>query len=937
MDNNSVTCLTAGVTSLEDLSVISDAETPKSGAVDRCARDVVRDQLRQFRGYHQQIEQTTTNIVRKPIVRGTSKFYSTILREWNLFAADYQGLKDPTNLKTAKDFILYFTQGRQGRNERGGRLTLAYTYTAWKSFMAAWSRQYHTSFTKSHQDTILNFIKGGEAGSPSLSRKTRPKRNFTRDDFLACVVQLWQNDWHDYDHERYRVGLHLLLLLHCNTSARRAEYEREWTYADITVSVVWLDHTKQPQLVIDFQRNKAKGLQDWESEQPQHMLYELVNLPYYCNSVLFFIAAALADDVLRDYHSWDDICAIPRPHQQKHIILHWHPEKAHWPVFPRSSRRGELDHDRTSATLTSKALVDLGYRAGFQDNVVLHAARREVLLQVDNYGYSCNERMRFAAHINADTYRRSYQTAMPMVDGQASYFQFQANGSELHDLRRSYGWRRNPYHQPTLKEAVRLCAHDSTQKDREADRGTSPIDGKERQKEYDQWRYQRDQLIREQNKREVASPYDGQVYESDFSQTRKLMPERDRLATLLFREGSLRDEVGRSIMDDLITLCRTRTPRTHCDGLNSSSIVCDSCSTTCTTNEEHKWWSHVYQCRKKLRKGSDDFTEFCFLCFEWYDDQSAWQEHARAHVDDPPLQCSMAIFRHNVIRPGLCPTCLGQGQYHQYTNLTMWKNHIQDHVLRRTSTTCPHPRCRESHKVEDHAALLDHLADVHSIRFDRAKRQKALDRHRLGDITSTPKAISFVHTNADHFARLSPTDDGAVLYDKQSQHEPEDTSLQAHTEMTDQDTRSTKQEPDLIQSDPIPNDGTVDDSDVADHASVNVLADSFSKSASEKVNHVNHAKGTDTIQTSLLNNVGKTRSRSTMSVIVNVPPVPDSWRDIPVMELEEEGPTVPVPEGHAAKQDTSTPSRRGRPRGSRNRATLRRERRLVTLAKVGRR
>jgi hypothetical protein len=239
---------------------------------------------------------------------------------------------------------------------------------------------------KTHQDTILNFINGGEEPSaPDLSHKTRPTRNFTLDDFILCVKQLWQNVWHDYVQERSRVGLHLLLLLHCNTSGRRAEYEKELTHADISIALVWLKGKDQSQVIIDFRRTKAKGLQNFEREQPQHMLYELVGLPFYCNSVAFFMAAALTDGVLRDYHTWDEICAIPQPAQQKHVILEYDPEKRHWPVFPRSSRTGHIDHTRRSASLASSALLELGFRTGFRDHLTLHGARREALLQVDNY------------------------------------------------------------------------------------------------------------------------------------------------------------------------------------------------------------------------------------------------------------------------------------------------------------------------------------------------------------------------------------------------------------------------------------------------------------------------------------------------------------------------------------------------------------------------
>lgn len=351
------------------------------------------------------------------------------------------------------------------------------------------------------------------------------------------------------------MGLHLLLLLHCNTSGRRAEYEKELTYADIELAIVWLKDADQPQLIIDFKRTKAKGLQNWERAQPEHMLYELVGLPFYCDSVAFFMAAALADGVLRDYHTWDDICVIQQPTHQKHLIIEYAPDKSHWPLFPRSSRGGCLDHRQSSASLTDKALLDLGFRAGFRDNLVLHAARREVLLQVDNYGYSCNERMRFAAHINPNTYHRSYQTAMPLVDGQASYFQYETNNAELHALRRSYLWRRNPHYEPRLKEATCIALKAGDEGDDDSFLEPYLLDSLERQKVYDQRRQQRDTLLREQTV--AASPQQGRPYESDFAQTRKIVPERDRLAANVFREGSLRDEVGRSVMHDLIALCQS--------------------------------------------------------------------------------------------------------------------------------------------------------------------------------------------------------------------------------------------------------------------------------------------------------------------------------------------------------------------------------------------
>ena len=55
------------------------------------------------------------------------------------------------------------------------------------------------------------------------------------------------------------------------------------------------------------------------------------------------------------------------------------------------------------------------------------------------------------------------------------------------------------------------------------------------------------------------------------------MPERDRLVENLFKEGSLRDEVGMRIMDDLIRLLQGKKSQTYCQGLNSSYDECDIC------------------------------------------------------------------------------------------------------------------------------------------------------------------------------------------------------------------------------------------------------------------------------------------------------------------------------------------------------------------------
>ena len=102
---------------------------------------------------------------------------------------------------------------------------------------------------------------------------------------------------------------------------------------------------------------------------------------------------------------------------------------------------------------------------------------------------------------------------------------------------------------------------------------------KERQKLYDQRRQARDRALREHQTSSQPDSWTSEdfPFESDFVQTRKLMPERDRLAENLFKEGSLRDEVGMMVMDDLVQLLQAKKSQTYCRGLNSSFDECDSC------------------------------------------------------------------------------------------------------------------------------------------------------------------------------------------------------------------------------------------------------------------------------------------------------------------------------------------------------------------------
>jgi len=163
--------------------------------------------------------------------------------------------------------------------------------------------------------------------------------------------------------------------------------------------------------------------------------------------------------------------------------------------------------------------------------------------------------MRFGAHRHQGTYAAAYQPRISTVDGQATFFELDRQNTRIHELFRGYSLRRDYNFRPTLPESLKPQVEEQVAAAQKAALSTDEYDIKERQRLYDKRRQARDQAVRE---RPTSSQEDAWTedfaYESDFTQSRKLMPERDRLAEDLFQEGSLRDEVGRKIMDDLVRL-----------------------------------------------------------------------------------------------------------------------------------------------------------------------------------------------------------------------------------------------------------------------------------------------------------------------------------------------------------------------------------------------
>jgi hypothetical protein len=82
------------------------------------------------------------------------------------------------------------------------------------------------------------------------------------------------------------------------------------------------------------------------------------------------------------------------------------------------------------------------------------------------------------------------------------------------------------------------------------------------------------------------------------------------------------------------------------------------------------------------------------------------------------LKCNPAVFRENLIRPGLCPEC----RMRQFLNVSEWKDHVMKcvNIPHDGAIECRHPRCSEIPRIDNASAFLEHRADIHQIPSSRS-------------------------------------------------------------------------------------------------------------------------------------------------------------------------------------------------------------------------
>ncbi|KUL85000.1 hypothetical protein ZTR_07766 [Talaromyces verruculosus] len=605
--------------------------------------------------------------VNSKIERQTDKDYEKAKGMWREYCAA-KG-KDPVtsayDLESLKDFVHQLAYGIEGiyDDEKAGQGTVMVT---WKRFTAGFKRD-HDAIPRNITLSFLRVTVFPRRGNKSSKRK---RKHAGKTHFIHLGRQLWENDFHIYKQPGTRVTVWAQMLLYVFSSARLCEYlegasranSGRGLYCRDIIFVVLQNELGEPELAAQAIKD-AKGMTDTPEKRPEHAVYEgLSDRPQFLlfNPMLPIVALLIASNRFRDYTTEDAVLEIPAPPKGEMNVLEWKDPDA--PFFEG------LDGLIQKAAALSKILRELSVRAGFPINPTMHDFRAEGLYLVDKI-YSAAQRMGYAGHRNEGTHNE-YYAPRNGVDGQAAYLGDDVR-THVADLFRGLSLRRNADLWQTLPAEKRYHLENredylQIQEAISSLRGSSDAVKKQRKTLHIQKRRLVDKELRScqklQPRRPLHEELDGTYamgsHRSRFSRACRMMPERQRLAESIFQVATLRSDLGRQVLKDMITLCKQKHEIEKRPGLELDKCHCAESKKKPEPDEaDAQRWQHVYKCHKAYLLERHDFAEFCFRCDDWFTAESAWEQHCESHLDSPHclVQCDPLIYGGALVDPGCCP------------------------------------------------------------------------------------------------------------------------------------------------------------------------------------------------------------------------------------------------------------------------------------------
>ncbi|TGZ80595.1 hypothetical protein EX30DRAFT_307582 [Ascodesmis nigricans] len=266
----------------------------------------------------------------------------------------------------------------------------------------------------------------------SLESTNRPVMDVS--DMYALLHYLWALDTHVYPHERYRIQLHLAILLMAYTSSRPGAIVESSCYAGSNEGLTYRDFkltlfpNPRPDegdlITLEVTLRHLKGKRSI-GEKKIYVMHERDDNPVFC-PVLPFISLALADNAFKAQEvNADNVFNLGVPRDRRNSIqFEWKPSHLDIPVLRRTEATASGVGISPTMILPYSTLNDqfqqLEMLAGFRKALTMYTIRRGAGNAVNGIANSA-ERNQAMGHSRSEIFERHYISQTVKIDVQSAF------------------------------------------------------------------------------------------------------------------------------------------------------------------------------------------------------------------------------------------------------------------------------------------------------------------------------------------------------------------------------------------------------------------------------------------------------------------------------------------------------------------------------------
>ncbi|KAN0068340.1 hypothetical protein V8E54_013536 [Elaphomyces granulatus] len=472
--------------------------------------------------------------IKRAVLPHTESKYERALRIYDQFIKLHPQAVDPPDIKSYKAFMEFYSKNTPDRLDDRPTVGTAEDFRG--DFEAGMSRCRNYRFPDQVSTTIREWIPSALKDKIGLSTAEMHKDGLSPNDLTVLMTQLWCKDFKEYRGEppdRTRVQLSAAIILYCFTSARTGEVHESTArralarkdknktdnklearvlaacYKHYHLTIESLEG--RALLVLTYQREFIKGYwrkQRWEL--PIHAFYDIYreSMPLFLNLLTFFLPMALSDGCPSPACPNCNIADMPAAMAKLNEC------------FAKCIRTSSL-----SRALFYIELIKLSENRSLQHTLF--------------------DIMKLAGHENPRTFGKSYAHPLWQSLPAKAEFEFQERSDilALDETMENLSLKLSKASSAQEKDQIRLDRHRAYN---------------EKKRLYLE-ELKRLRKLQPNKPKSATSVPNGLHEESLFYYRRRVMPERDYLATVLSQRIELRSSEGRRAVEALESLCSIPT------------------------------------------------------------------------------------------------------------------------------------------------------------------------------------------------------------------------------------------------------------------------------------------------------------------------------------------------------------------------------------------